>query len=223
MFLVVVACMVTATTWANASQLQLRLKVDEYDIYRSKIFVNVELRNDQAGTVNLASQNYRFYYNSEALSLRQNESAQRLTPDYGQLVFEESHDGVDVDYVNQLDFDDHLGFANFSIALINNENGGQKLSQTDGWVVVATLVFDLYEEADTYDVVWGRDGITDNYATAFVKIGEWKNPRIEETVEIEFFGDLDLDKEEIEELANPIEYKFGPNPTIEYVNIQFDR
>jgi len=207
--------------YANTSEVQLRLQVGEYDVYRSKIFVNVELKYDQGGSINLASQNYRFYYNSDALHLRPEDSAIQLGSDYGDLVFEESREGIDVDDVNQLDFDDNLGFANFSIALINNNSGGYELSSNEGWVSVATLVFDLQQEADTYDIVWGRDGITDDYATAFVKIGEWKNARTEETVEVEFFGDLDLDRKEIEKLANPIEVKFGPNPSTEYVQIDF--
>ena len=97
---------------AGNDAIDLRLSVAKYDANASKVYVNVEVRYNEAGDLSLGSQNYRFYYDSETLDLKGEESTQRLSNNYGKITFEESQKGLDVDYVNQLSFDDNLGFAN---------------------------------------------------------------------------------------------------------------
>jgi len=203
---------------AGTSPVNLRLQVSQYDAAAEKMTVSVQLEYDQAGSINLASQNYRFFFDSDALELNTPESQNLLGSDYSDLKWESTVSGMDADDVNQLSFDSDLGFANFSIALNNNLNGGKALSSEDGWVSVAQLVFEVKEDADLYNVVWGREDVTDLYATAFVEIGEWRDDRTVELLDVQYFGDLEIEKEELEAQGN-LQYKIGPNPTADYVQL----
>ncbi|MFT6811309.1 MAG: hypothetical protein ACJA01_004557, partial [Saprospiraceae bacterium] len=190
-FMAIALCSINVVV-AGSDAIDLRLSVARYDANASKVYVNVEVRYNEAGELSLGSQNYRFYYDSETLDLRSEETTQRLSNNYGQITFEESHKGLNVDEVNQLSFDDNLGFANFSIPLINNREGGKVLSKQASWVSVATLVFDVLKTSASYEVVWGRDGVTDLYATAFVQVGAWRSQRVEETIAVNLFEDLSI-------------------------------
>ena len=212
----------TNVVMAGNDAIDLRLTVAKYDANASKIYVNVEVRYNDAGELSLGSQNYRFYYDSETLDLIADKSTQRLSYDYGQITFEESHKGIDVDYVDQLSFDDNLGFANFSIPLINNKEGGVKLSKKESWVSTATLVFDVLKTAETYNIVWGREGVTDLYATAFVQVGAWRSQNVEETINVNLFEDLSLAQSELEALGSKMNISVGPNPTIDFVNVNLE-
>lgn len=207
---------------ANNEAVDLRLSVAKYDANASKVYVNVDVRYNDAGELSLGSQNYRFYYDSETLDLRSEESKQRLSNAYGQITFEESHKGLNANDVDQLSFDDNLGFANFSIPLINNKEGGTILNKKTSWVSVATLVFDVLKTSESYDVVWGRDGVTDLYATAFVQVGAWKSQSIEETIDVNLFEDLSIGQAELDAAKSQMNVSVGPNPTADFVTVTLE-
>ena len=211
--------LMSLSMFAGTSPVNLRLEVAQYDASTNKMLVNVQIEYDQAGSINLASQNYRFFYDSDALELRTEDSRLLLNQNYSDLKWETTMANMDADHVNQLDFDGDLGFANFSIALLNNIDGSQKLTSDDGWVSVAQLVFEVKDEAENYTVVWGRQDVTDLYATAFVEIGEWKDQGTVELLDVRFFGDLNIEKEELLAQTN-IQYSIGPNPTSDFLQLQ---
>jgi hypothetical protein len=220
-FMAIALCSIN-TVVAGSDAIDLRLSVARYDADASKLYVNVEVRYNEAGELSLGSQNYRFYYDSETLDLRSEETTQRLSNNYGQITFEESHKGLNVDEVNQLSFDDNLGFANFSIPLINNREGGKVLSKQASWVSVATLVFDVLKTSASYEVVWGRDGVTDLYATAFVQVGAWRSQRVEETIAVNLFEDLSIAQSELDALGSKMKVSVGPNPTVDFVTVNLE-
>jgi hypothetical protein len=220
-FMAIALCSINVVV-AGSDAIDLRLSVARYDANASKVYVNVEVRYNEAGELSLGSQNYRFYYDSETLDLRSEETTQRLSNNYGQITFEESHKGLNVDEVNQLSFDDNLGFANFSIPLINNKEGGKVLSKQASWVSVATLVFDVLKTSASYEVVWGRDGVTDLYATAFVQVGAWRSQRVEETIAVNLFEDLSIAQSELDALGSKMKVSVGPNPTVDFVTVNLE-
>jgi hypothetical protein len=220
-FMAIALCSINVVV-AGSDAIDLRLSVARYDANASKVYVNVEVRYNEAGELSLGSQNYRFYYDSETLDLRSEETTQRLSNNYGQITFEESHKGLNVDEVNQLSFDDNLGFANFSIPLINNKEGGKVLSKQASWVSVATLVFDVLKTSASYEVVWGRDGVTDLYATAFVQVGAWRSQRVEETIAVNLFEDLSIAQSELDALGSMMKVSVGPNPTVDFVTVNLE-
>ena len=57
-------------TGASANnQIDLRLTPAAIDVDQRTLFVDVEIRYNQRGSINLGGQNYRFFYDSELLTL----------------------------------------------------------------------------------------------------------------------------------------------------------
>ena len=204
----------------SASELEVRFDKAQYDEVKQELYVNVQLRNRSQADLSLAGQNYRFYYDSEVLTLDTEASASALTGrKYTELSLEDHKSGIQADQVNQVTFDDNLGFVNFSIDLHDLKDGGEILS-TDEWTTVARLKFEVKQEDVGYDLVWGRRGATDLYATAFVELQEWKSSTTLEKVEITYYGDLS--SEESSREVAIFEAAIGPNPTSDYVNITLE-
>jgi len=90
------------------------------------------------------------------------------------------------------------------------------LTEGSDWVSVATLKFDIIKAGAAYDVVWGREGMSDLYATAFVEVARWVSPIKLDIVNISYYGDLSAEKAS-EELSAAPTVAVGPNPTSDYV------
>lgn len=210
------------TVSSQASDLSLRFSQAHVDNNKNELYVNVKVKYSEKGNLVLAGQNYRFYYDSEVLDLKEDESTSKLSGDvYGDLIFESHIKGIDAAKVRNLKFDDNLGFANFSIDLTDSEKGGLKIKEKDGWVAVATLKFEIKEEQRAYDIVWGREDLTGAYATAFVEMAEWEGANKLGTINIINYGDLTSTPS----LETPIvvaDVQVGPNPTSDFINITFD-
>lgn len=217
LFIISVMILMSTTIFGKPS-VNLRMNVDHFDIETRIMSVDVQVSYDQAGSLNLASQNYRFYYDSQLLTLKHDQSSDLLDSRYGSLKWENMQSNIDASSVGDLEFDDNLGFANFSLALVDNVNGGISLSKETGWISVARLTFEVQEGADLYQIVWGRDDMTARYATAFVEIGEWKAENLVELIDVNTFGDVAIEKVELLELES-IKYSIGPNPTADFVDV----
>ncbi len=205
----------------SASELEVRFDKAQYNESKQELYVNVELRNITGADITLAGQNYRFYYDSEVLSLDTEASSSALSGRmYTELSLEDHLNGVQADDVNQVTFDDNLGFVNFSIDLHDLKNGGISLA-TDKWTTVARLKFDVKKEEVGYDLVWGREGATDLYATAFVELQEWNSSNDLADIEITYYGDLSSQESSTEVAA--FEAAIGPNPTSDYVNVTLEQ
>ncbi len=201
----------------TASELEVRFDKAQFDEAKQELYVNVQLRNTSQADIRLAGQNYRFYYNSEILALDTEASASALSGNkYTALTLDDHKSGIQADKVNQVTFDDNLGFVNFSIDLHDLKNGGIALT-TDKWTTVARLKFDVKKMDAGYDLVWGRAGATDLYATAFVELQEWKSSTSLDKIDIVYYGDLSSE-ESAKEVAE-FQAAIGPNPTSDFVNI----
>ncbi len=206
-----------------ANELELRFNKASYDENKQELFVDVEVQYTQNGQLVLAGQNYRFFYSSDVLELDAKSTKSLLSEEsYGKVSIDNHKSGIKADKVNQLSFDDNLGFANFSIDLRDVENGGKTITSVDGWVTIARLKFDVKEAGAAYDLVWGREDVTDLYATAFVELAQWRSAKNLDKVAITYFGDLSSEDAQSVE-ATIADVTVGPNPTADYVNITLDR
>ncbi len=206
-----------------ANELEVRFNKASYDENKQELFVDVEVQYTQSGQLVLAGQNYRFFYSSEVLKLDAKATKSLLSEEaYGKVSVDNHKSGIKADQVNQLTFDNDLGFANFSIDLLDQSKGGKKITSADGWVTVARLKFDVKKEGAAYDLVWGRQDVTDLYATAFVEIGEWRSAKKLDKVAITYYGDLSSEDAKSVE-ASIADVTVGPNPTADFVIITLDK
>ena len=141
----------------------LRLNPSFYDKSTNTVYVDVELKYNGYGHFKLADQNYRLYYDSAMLQLDEDYSRSDLPQDlYSSIQFMEVYEGLEADQVNQLNFDDHLGFINFNIDLNNDTEGGISLIQDEIWHRVAVLNFKVEDKDALSQIVWSRNDATEN-------------------------------------------------------------
>lgn len=221
--LIIFIAVLFASNQLAANELELRFNKAQYDENKQELFVDVEVQYTQNGELVLAGQNYRFFYSSEVLELDAASTKSLLSEEaYGKISIDNHKSGIKADKVNQLSFDDNLGFANFSIDLRDVKNGGKTITSADGWVTVARLKFDVKEAGAAYDLVWGREDATDLYATAFVEVAEWTSTNSLEAVAVTYYGDLSSeDAQSVEATIEDV--TVGPNPTADFVNVTLDR
>ncbi len=220
LFVVLFACFSAYAT----SIVDVRLSQQSYDKSQEALYVNIEVRVDNAEQLILAGQNYRIYYPSETLSLNQKGSKSQLSPKkYSNIQWASVLEHVSAQGKGLIDFDEDLGFANFSVELLDNQKGGEKLNDADGWLTIATLKFDVIDSFEEVSMLWGREGLSADYATAFVQIAEWKAPLVTSAVEIDEYIDfnLALDAFSIDGLA--YELSVGPNPTSDFIELRTDQ
>ncbi len=221
--LISIIAFLLVSTQLSANEVELRFSKAQYNDSKQELYVNVEVQYTQNGQISLAGQNYRFFYSSDVLELDAQATKSFLSEEsYGAVSMDNHKSGIQADKVNQLSFDNDLGFANFSIDLTDIQNGGLVITDNDGWVTVARLKFDVKRTGAAYDIVWGREGVSDLYATAFVEMGEWVASSTIEKVSVSYYGDLTSEETEESNIAVS-EVKVGPNPTADFVNITLER
>lgn len=207
-----------------ASIVDVRLSQQSYDKSQEALYVNIEVRVDNADQLILAGQNYRIYYPSETLSLNQEGSKSQLSPKkYSNIKWASVLEHVSAQGEGLIEFDEDLGFANFSVELLDNQNGGDMITDADGWMTIATLKFDVVESFDEVSMLWGRENLSSDYATAFVQIAEWKAPLVTSNVEIDEYIDFNLAINAFSIDGTAYELNIGPNPTADFVELRTDQ
>lgn len=198
----------------------IRLNPSFYDESSQTVYVDVEIKYNGYGHFRLADQNYRLFYDSALLHLEEDFSRSDLPQDlYSPIHFMEIYEGLEADQVNQLNFDDHLGFINFNIDLNNNTEGGISIKKDEIWTRVAVLNFKVEDKDALSQIVWSRTNATDDYATAFVEIMEWVAPNKTTSASIEDYVDASFNvKEEEKKFAIEI----TPNPSSDFIKLSFD-
>ena len=214
-------CVFISSYAFGIDDISLRLNPSFYDDQSQTIFVDVELRYQGKGQLNLADQNYRLYYDSDVMRLKEDQSRSDLPQDlYSKLQFMEVYEDLNADAVNQLAFDDHLGFVNFNIDLNSTAHAGIALRREDDWQRVAVLTFKISDRNALSQIVWSQTGTTDEYATAFVEIMEWIAPNETEPVGVNEYIDAAFN---IEKELSGIDLTVSPNPTTDFIKMAFDR
>ena len=169
----------------------LQLKLLALDSINNFIHFELLLQNKKDETCGLAGQNYRLFYNSASLSF--DSGASLLGDDYQRFTLIQDIQNTNASGVNGfLAFEEHLGFLNFSIDLVNIMDGGVFLSKEKEWVSIAQLSFQLKKKSainDCLELIWGRENYTDAYATSFVEISEWVSPNNTRAAKIDTFQD----------------------------------
>ena len=200
--------------------IDIRFSTPIIDQNTQTAYVNIQLKSTDDALV-LAGQNYRIFYNTDVLTLNEELSDTKLpVGKYTDILFTNTVENVKASGIGALDFDDNMGFSNFSIDLLDQVDGGVTINAGDEWTTVATLNFTITDDIDDMQLVWGREDRSEEYATAFVEMAEWVSPRKIASLNVSEYHDLDFTYEGAEEL-DIMTFEFGPNPTTEFVNISF--
>lgn len=165
--------------------IQMVVHAQNYDIRFNRTSVNcqsrqvcydVQLRPNGSTTFNLGGQNYRIYYDASKASYISGSSV--LPSQYGSFTLNQDIQNVNADATNgPLTFEATLSFLNYSIDLNDTQNGGIVLPANQ-WTSTSNLCFtvtnDVINNASTcLEAIWGRDGLTNTYGTAFVEVSRW--------------------------------------------------
>jgi len=164
------------TSHLSGQNYDTRFELSSINCETHQVCYHVQLRPNGAGSFNLAGQNYRIFYNSSLASFI---SGQSLLPSqYGEYTLVQNMEGADASEMNgPLAFEATLGFLNFAMDLNDVQNGGINLPANE-WTSTSKLCFTAVDEVlDNVDscieLIWGRSGLTDVYATAFVEVSRW--------------------------------------------------
>ena len=223
-FLSTSLCALLVISASAAHSVDVRLNHNSFDVNGKSLYVDIQVRVEDRDHINLAGQNYRIYYPTDKLSLDIEGSRSELPKEkYSALKASSILEHVDALGQGMLPFDKDLGFANLSVELLDNQTGGSTLNGVDGWQTIATLKFIVVSEFDHLTMIWGREGMSDTYATAFVEIAEWQAPSQTASVRIDEYFDFNLELKSVLVEGTSYEISIGPNPTIEFVTIQMDK
>lgn len=189
----------------------------------SKACYDVQLRSAEGQDFNLAGQNYRLYYDATLFKFNEEFSTSYFDQiDYTDFLLNQEIAGADATGTGALEYEDNLGFLNFSMDLNNLEMGGVILPADGEWIATTRLCFDLNNNDDPpmEGMHWARAELTEKYATAFVEVSEWTAPFETMPAEINEFQDLDMVNTTTEVLDG---IKIYPNPAVDHIMLELNK
>ena len=203
-----------------AGKYDIQLVIDTIDCYNNVACYNVQLRSTEGESWGLAGQNYRLYYNA-ALASWQSGVSTLPTSSYQPFTLIQ-----DIQYVNasatnsNLSFEDSLSFLNYTMDLNDPSVGGIFFPNATTWITTSRLCFSLSDSllenpSTCLEAVWGRDGLTNEYATSFVEVSEWVDTNQTRMANGIGYNDLDPTDGEGSCFDGSCLYDFGdlPDPT----------
>ncbi len=184
--------------WAT-NGFDIRFELDDNSCLPSTVCYDVQIRSSNNQGWNLATQNYRVFFDGAKAWFNKELSYSLLPEDkYSAFILRDVIENVDASFLStDLLFSDNLSFINFSIDLMNVANGGMFLPSNQQWLSTAKLCFDYTEEAlersvSCMNMVWGRKELTESYAPAYVLIGEWLDSYVVQDTKGNVYSDLDI-------------------------------
>ena len=156
----------------------VRFALSGVDCVNRTVCYDVQIRSANGTSWGLAGQNYRIFYNS-ALASYISGTSLLPTSSYTNYVLVQDVQDANASGVNgPLAFEATLGFLNYYMDLNDVANGGISLPANGNWVTTSNLCFNVdqsvFDDPNIcLELVWARDGLTNDYATAFVEVSQW--------------------------------------------------
>jgi len=174
----------------DTARFDIRFMIGDVDCDTRTVCVQTQLRSSDGNEWNLAGQNYRIFYDGSKAQFITGSSESLLPAAQYSAVNVTQEIWPPVDITGQfgfvLPFGETLSFLNYSVDLMSLSNGGINLPASGAWVSTTQLCFEVTQEvldggSECLNIVWARETLTDEIATAFVEISEWV--QASETVE----------------------------------------
>jgi len=158
----------------------INLALSSVDCFTGTACYDVQLMSSGNADFTLGDQNYRLFYNSEVGSFtsvvsRLDNAFQPATLSNGTPIENQNAAGV-----GDLDFDDDLGFVDFSINLVSQNAGSDEVISTNSFTTTAEICFVVSEEAIAngdvcFETAWARTELTGVYNPSELEVEEWVN------------------------------------------------
>ncbi|MFK7980563.1 MAG: hypothetical protein AB8G86_11315, partial [Saprospiraceae bacterium] len=176
---IVLICLFLLTGFIIRAQTNydIQLSLNAVDCNNQTACYDVQLRTTNGVAWNLAGQNYRIYYDGALGNFSSGTS--QLGSTYQDFTLVQHSPNLDASSIDgSLSFESNLSFLNYAIDLNNLSSGGITLPADGSWITTSQLCFSLQSDVlndpnTCFEAVWGRSGLTDDYATSFVEVSEW--------------------------------------------------
>lgn len=179
----------------------------------------IQLKNKSSKAVGLAGQNYRLYYNSDAVILDESNIQNYLPKSYTAMNLVQHVYDVNATGFGVLPFESHLGFINLATDY-KLSSGMPAMIGTGETVDIAKMCFNITDASKDGELIWAREDLTQTYATAFVEIASVQGNRLKKM----YIDDLVVTGTRAliwqkESVAN---LDFFPNPFKDQLEIKFN-
>lgn len=131
---------------------------------------NLDIRQLGDEDITIASQNYRFFYNSKTLWFDDSSWSLGIFHDMYTYRLVQHSPHIDASAVDVLSFDHDLGFINVSVFHSSDTFEGMDLSP-HSWATISTFCFDIIDPAEQrHQIVIARPELTESYGRAYTEM-----------------------------------------------------
>lgn len=194
----------------------------------------IQLKSNNYESWKLSGQNYRLYFDADQVQYLPSNSTSLLPSQYTEYTDVSYFNGVNATGYGLLPYESNLGFINSYIDLDNLLIGGVDVPNDQSWLPTVELCFEhiaqglIDEDVVGFDTSWGRDGLTNGYARAYVEIAEWVSPTMGDMATAYEYFDLNQTPAEVilprnsgdSEVITDVD--IYPNPATEYINLEYN-
>ncbi len=188
-------CAMVTPCVPESNSYDISLALASVDCQTGMACYNIQLRGTGDASFTLADQNYRLFYNSAVGSFasvvsRLDNSFQPATLAGGTPIENQNATGV-----GGLDFDNDLGYVDFSINIVSQNAGTNQIINTSDLTTTAEICFTVTQEAIDdgavcFETAWARTALTGSYNAQILEIEEWMTPTDVRDLEPTGFNDL---------------------------------
>lgn len=213
------AILIPLATIGLAAQISVSMVEKLAENSNQKCF-DVFVENKSENKLGLAGQNLRFFYNSDQMFFIDQTLSSHLPKEYTELKLVQDFTDINGNGFGTLPFENTLGFVNLAVDF--KEYSGLPLSLDKGTELsICSFCFEINEKFVKPEIVWARENLTSNYATAFVQVAIVDNNKVHRAANIvnynvELFEGLSEDFDKVKD------YSYFPNPFSSKLNVKFN-
>ena len=176
-----VDCSMVMPCVPESNSYDINLALSSVDCVTGMACYNIQLIGSGDADFMLGDQNYRLYYNSGVGTFASVVSRLGNTFQPAALAGGTPIENQNANGVGGLDFDNDLGYVDFSINLVSQNAGSNLTINRTTFTTTAEICFNISEDAiqdaeTCFETAWARTDLTGAYNTSILNIEEWMNP-----------------------------------------------
>ncbi len=176
------------STYAQ-NQFDVRFNLTDINCETGVACYDIQVSSVSSTAFVLGGQNYRIYYDNSKANYISGSSSLPSPAFTDYTVIQDIGPSDASGFSNNLGFESTLGFLNFTIDLNDVDNGsGITIPSNGTWVTTSNICFVVDQAVidspgECLEIVWAKDGYTNDLATAFVEVVEWVASQNTQTVD----------------------------------------